>query len=74
MLLLIKKIIYATIFNASLFLLLMIGIQNSAKKDNVNFIVGETVKLPIAFIIGVSFITGSFSGMLLTNTNFEEEK
>ena len=52
----------------------MIGIQNSAKKDKVNFIIGETVKLPIAFIIGVSFITGSFSGMLLTKTNFEEEK
>ena len=74
MLILIKKIIYVTTFNFSLFLLLMIGIQNSSKKEKVNFIIGETIKLPIAFITGVSFISGSLSGMLLTKTNFEEEK
>lgn len=74
MLILIKKIIYITTFNFSLFLLLMIGIQNSSKKEKVNFIIGDTIKLPISFITGVSFISGSLSGMLLTKTNFEEEK
>jgi len=48
-----------------LFCLLMIGIQNSSAKGKVNFIVNETVKLPISFIIGVSFISGSLSASLL---------
>ena len=74
MLPLLKKIVYITTFNFSLFLLLMIGIQNSSKKEKVNFIIGKTIKLPIAFITGVSFISGSLSGMVLTKTNFKEEK
>ena len=61
-----KKIIFATTFNASLFILLMIGIQNSSNKSNVNFLINQTVKLPISFIIGFSFIGGSTIGSLLT--------
>ena len=59
---LLKKIIYATTFNSCLFLLLMIGIQNSSNKRKVNFLINETVKLPISFIIGSSFIGGSIIG------------
>tara|TARA_B100000282_G_C31458622_1_gene365776 strand:+ start:132 stop:290 length:159 start_codon:yes stop_codon:yes gene_type:complete len=40
----------------------MVGIQNSAKKSKVNFLINETVKLPISFIIGSSFICGSVIG------------
>ena len=59
-----KKLIFATTFNSCLFLLLMIGIQNSSNKSKVNFLINETVKLPISFIIGSSFISGSIIGSL----------
>ena len=59
-----KKIIFATTFNSCLFLLLMIGIQNSSNKSKVNFLINETVNLPISFIIGSSFIGGSIIGSL----------
>ena len=59
-----KKIIFATTFNCCLFLLLIIGIQNSSNKSKVNFLINETVKLPISFVIGSSFISGSIIGSL----------
>ena len=59
-----KKTVFATTFNTCLFLLLMIGIQNSSNKSKVNFLINETVKLPISFIIGSSFIGGSIIGSL----------
>ncbi len=59
---LIKKLFFATIFNSSLFLILFIGIQNSSKKTKVNFIINETIALPISFVIGSSFILGSILG------------
>ena len=60
-----KKLIFATTFNSCLFLLLIIGIQNSSIKSKVNFLINETVKLPISFIIGGSFISGSLMGSFL---------
>ena len=62
---LLKKIIFATTFNSCLFLLLIVGIQNSSNKSKINFLTNETVKLPISFIIGVSFIGGSVLGSFL---------
>ena len=59
---LLKKIIFATTFNVCLFLLLMIGIQNSSNKSRVDFLINKTIKLPISFIIGSSFISGSLIG------------
>ena len=67
-----KKIIFIVIFNTTLFLILMIGIQNSSNKKKVNLIIAETVNLPISFIIGLSFISGSITGSLLT-INFKNE-
>ena len=64
---LMNKIIFNFIFNFSLFLLLMIGIQNSSNKNKVNFITSQTVALPISFIVGVSFITGSLTGIISTS-------
>ena len=61
----IKKIFFSITFNLTLFLLLIIGIQNSVNKRKVDLIIGETVKLPISFIIGVSFISGSLIGGFL---------
>lgn len=60
-----KKFLFTLTFNFSLFLLLMIGIQNSSTNKKVNLIVTETISLPISFIVGISFITGSFTGGLL---------
>ena len=64
--LILKKIIHSLTFNTCLFFLLLIGIQNSSNKSKINFLVNETVKLPISFIIGTSFISGSLIGSLLT--------
>ena len=61
-----KKLLFAITFNFSLFLLLIIGIQNSAHKKKVNLIINESVSLPISFIVGMSFISGSLAGSLLS--------
>ena len=60
-----RKIIFATTFNSCLFILLMVGIQNSSNKSKINFLINETVKLPISFVIGSSFIGGSIIGSFL---------
>ncbi len=64
--LILKKIIHSLTFNTCLFFLLLIGIQNSSNKTKVNFLINETVKLPISFIIGTNFICGSLIGSFLT--------
>ena len=68
-----KRIIFAFTFNSSLLLLLMIGIQNSSNKSKINFLINETVNLPISFIIGTSFISGSVIGSLF-NIEFMKKK
>ena len=73
MLFIFKKSLFTLIFNFSLFLILMIGIQNSYSKKKVNLIIGETVNLPIAFIVGISFIGGSITASLL-KTNIREKE
>jgi len=60
-----RQLIFTFSYNLSLFLILMIGIQNSSIRKNVNLIITETITLPISFIIGVSFISGSLTGNLL---------
>ena len=61
-----KKLIFSLFYNISLFLILIIGIQNSSNKKKVYLMSAETVRMPISFIIGLSFISGSFAGSLLT--------
>ena len=56
-----------------LFLILVIGIQNSSNRSKVNILIGETISLPVSFIIGISFISGSISGSLLT-IDFRNQK
>ncbi len=60
-----KKFVFAFTFNSSLFLLLIVGIQNSSNKSKINFLINETVKLPISFVIGSSFIAGSIIGSFI---------
>ena len=67
MLELLKKFFFIATLNSALFLMLIVGIQNSSYKKKVNLFIGETINLPISFIIGISFITGSVTGSLITN-------
>ena len=43
----------------------IIGLQNNSNKTRVNLLIEESVKLPIGFIVGTSFITGSIIGNFL---------
>tara|TARA_B100000242_G_scaffold111942_1_gene78083 strand:+ start:548 stop:772 length:225 start_codon:yes stop_codon:yes gene_type:complete len=67
-----KKLLFAILLNSSLFLILMIGIQNSSSQKKVNLIIKQTIKLPVSFIIGTSFICGSLTGSIL-NMNFSRQ-
>ena len=64
-----KKSIFTLIFHFSLFLILMIGIQNSSSKKKVNLLINESANLPISFIVGISFISGSLTGSVLELIN-----
>ena len=63
--LIIKKLFYSAIFNSCLFLILFIGIQNSSNKRRVDFLINETIELPLSFIVGSSFILGSIVGSFI---------
>jgi len=60
-----KKLLNSAIFNSCLFVLLFIGIQNSSNKSKVNFLINETIELPISFLVGSSFILGSIFGSFI---------
>tara|TARA_B100001027_G_C16214825_1_gene306914 strand:+ start:261 stop:428 length:168 start_codon:yes stop_codon:yes gene_type:complete len=51
----------------------MISIQNSSLKSKVKFFNYQTVRLPLSFILGSSFIFGSIIGGLIPR-NFENSK
>ena len=60
-----KKLFFTVIFNSCLFVILFVAIQNSSNKRKVDFIINETIELPISFIVGSSFILGSILGNIL---------
>ena len=68
-----KNLVFSVTYNSCLFLLLIISIQNSSKKISINILIDDTVNLPISFIIGSSFISGSIIGSFLT-FNFDSKK
>ena len=45
--------------------MLIVGIQNSSNNSRVNLLIKKTINLPISFIIGTSFISGSLIGTFL---------
>ena len=65
----IKKIFSNLLINSTFFLVLIFGIQNSIKKQKVNFLINKTIELPVGFIVGVSFISGSLAGGLISINN-----
>ena len=70
----VKKFLHTAIFNSCLFVLLFIGIQNSSNKSKVDFLINETIELPISFIVGSSFILGSiFGGFIEFNINMNKK-
>ena len=60
-----KKLFSNLIINLTLFLMVIIGIQNSLNKHKVNLLINETIELPLSFIVGISFISGSVIGSFL---------
>ena len=68
-----EKLFFTITFNLCLFFLLIIGIQNSSNKIKVNLLIDESVSLPVGFILGSSFISGSLLGSFLTY-NFQNKK
>ena len=69
-----RKLFFVVSFNSCLFLLLIIGIQNSSNKSKVNLIINETVKLPISFVVGTSFISGSILGSFINIKILKKKK
>ena len=65
---LIKKILFTLIFNTSLLTVLFLGIQNSSNKNKVDFLFDKTVLLPVSFIVGISFLSGSIVGSFFNIT------
>ena len=68
-----KKLIISTVFNSTIFIVLIIGIQNSKNKGKVNFLINETVPLPISFIMGTGFIAGSITSNFLSILNYKKD-
>ena len=70
----ISKILFNTTINLSFLLILFIGIQNSSNKAKVNLLINETIELPISFILGISFISGSIIGSLVPYSSLKKSK
>ncbi len=68
----IKKLLFSAVLNSCLFVVLFIGIQNSSNKGKVDFLINETIELPISFLVGSSFILGSILGSFI-NFNINKE-
>ena len=69
-----KKALFTFTFNLSLFLILIIGIQNSSNFRKVNLIVNDTISLPISFIVGGSFLSGSLTASFLSLNTLNKGK
>ena len=50
------------IINLFFLIFLLIGIQNSYERNKIKFLDYESATMPISFILGTSFITGSLLG------------
>ena len=57
-----KKYLFLFSINTLLFFIMVISIQNSKDKSKVDLLLNKTIDLPISFIVGSSFISGSILG------------
>ena len=69
-----NNILILITFNLFIFIFLVLGIQNSNERKKVNFLFKETIDLPLSFILGSSFIAGSFTGGLIVLNNIKIKK
>ena len=69
-----KKFLFNSTINITFFFILLVGIQNSSNKAKVNLLINETIELPISFIIGTSFISGSLLGGIINLNFFKRSK
>ena len=56
---------YSLLINSLILFLLLVAIQNNHEKKIIKIFQVETIELPISFILGSSFITGSLYGNLV---------
>ena len=68
-----KRLFFPVTYNFLLFSILIIGMQNSSDKKKVYLISAESAELPVSFIIGLSFISGSLTGSFI-NFNYWNKK
>tara|TARA_B100000963_G_scaffold257932_1_gene226332 strand:- start:833 stop:1057 length:225 start_codon:yes stop_codon:yes gene_type:complete len=61
-----KKYFFLFSINTLLFFIMIISIQNSKDRSKVDLILNKTIDLPISFIVGSSFISGSILGGVIT--------
>ena len=57
--------LFSLLINIFLLFFLIFTIQNNHEKQKVKVLEMESIELPISFILGSSFIAGSFSGNLM---------
>ena len=57
----------SVLINTILFFILLIGIQNNHEKKFIKLFFIETASLPLGFIVGTSFIMGSFYGTFISS-------
>ena len=69
-----KALLLNIVINSFLLLLLTLVIQNSSNKNEVNLIFFKTISLPLSFILGSSFIGGSFCSGIVQNLDFKVNK
>ena len=71
---LVKKLFFIITFNSCLFVILITGIQNNSNRSKVDLLIDKTISLPVGFITGTSFISGSLFGNLLTLNFFKKKE
>ena len=59
--------ISSVLINLFFLIFLLIGIQNSYERNKIKFLNYESAAMPISFILGTSFITGSLLGNFIVS-------
>ena len=62
------------LFNVILFVFLFLSIQNSTNKQKVLLLNYKSVEIPLSFIVGSSFIFGSFSSNIFISLIAKKNK
>ena len=66
---------HSLIFNLTLLIILIFGIQNSQKNQKVTLLNFESIEMPVSFIAGTSFIAGSlYSSIFFSLLAFNKDK